>query len=195
MLIRELTTFANFYEQASAEIEHASPPLKPYTVGTRDANAEYMRRQFRATIAIERVRAYVLARYGEELTIATSRRLLGDLIRTCALSVAEADVLPLEAAIDRLEATAAHGPRVVLRDRDKGPIVLGKSKPVLTKAQYNVVKALMDAGEAGLTKDTLVSKSGHQDARGILSRLAKRDKEWKNVIHFPGQPGGGYRIG
>jgi hypothetical protein len=85
-------------------------------------------------------------------------------------------------------------PRVVLRGRTDGPIVLQKTKKKLTKAQYNVVKALLDAGDIGLTKDQLVSQSGHEDACGILTRLADKDDDWKQVIHFAGQTGGGYRI-
>lgn len=85
-------------------------------------------------------------------------------------------------------------PRVVLRGREAGPIVLDKTKQRLTTPQYNVVKALLDAGDAGLTKDELVSKSGHEDARGILKRLTDSDPDWKKVIHFAGQTGGGYRI-
>jgi hypothetical protein len=91
-------------------------------------------------------------------------------------------------------AIPANGPRIVLRGRDEGPIVLGKPKRKLTTPQYNVVKALLGAGDAGLTKDELVSKSGHEDARGILTRLAEKDPDWKEVIHFAGQTGGGYRI-
>jgi hypothetical protein len=86
------------------------------------------------------------------------------------------------------------GPRVVLRGREEAPIVLGMPKPKLTLPRYNVVKALLDAGEAGLTKDELVNKSRHQDARGILNRLANSDPDWKQVIHFAGQTCGGYRI-
>jgi hypothetical protein len=87
-----------------------------------------------------------------------------------------------------------HSARVVLRDREEGPIVLGKTKRKLTNQQYNVVKALLEAGDLGLTKDELVSKSGHEDARGILKRLADSDPDWKGVIHFAGRTGGRYRI-
>jgi hypothetical protein len=41
--------------------------------------------------------------------------------------------------------------RVFLRGREEGPLVLGKEKQKLSKARYDVVKALLDAGEAGLT--------------------------------------------
>jgi hypothetical protein len=75
------------------------------------------------------------------------------------------------------------------------PIVYGTEKEQLTRAQYDVVKALLDAGERGLSKDELDSKSRHGDARKILQRLANSDPDWKAVIHFPGKPGIGYRIG
>ena len=56
-------------------------------------------------MAVERARpTYVLAHYGEDLTIGTARRILGDLIRKCGLSVDAAEILPLEAAMDRLDA-------------------------------------------------------------------------------------------
>jgi len=103
-LISNLTNFADFYEQASADIEHAELFQKLHARGTRDANADYYQREFWATTGIERVRAYVLAQYGEELTIRTARHVLGDLIRVHKLSVQTAGGLHLEAAMDRLEA-------------------------------------------------------------------------------------------
>lgn len=84
-------------------------------------------------------------------------------------------------------------PRVELRMRHEDPIVLGKPKKRLTKAQYNVIQALLSARDRGLTKDQLVEKSGHTDAVNVLKRLAK-DLDWKKVIHLPGITGGGYRI-
>jgi hypothetical protein len=86
------------------------------------------------------------------------------------------------------------GERVVLRGRDEGPLLLGKPKRKLTTPRYNVVKALLDAGDVGLTKDELVTESGHEDARGILTRLAESDADWRKVIHFAGVTGGRYRI-
>ena len=86
-------------------------------------------------------------------------------------------------------------PAVVLASRTKQPIVRGTPKPILRVAQFNVVKALVDAGDTGLTVDQLVHHSGHTDARGILRRLADSDPDWRAVIHFPGKSGGHYRIG
>jgi hypothetical protein len=76
----------------------------------------------------------------------------------------------------------------------KPPIVLGKKKPVLTPAQYNVVQALLLAGEGGLSKDELDKKSGHKEARKILKRLASSGADWASVIHFPRRKGMRYRI-
>jgi hypothetical protein len=87
------------------------------------------------------------------------------------------------------------GPRVILRGHNEGPIVLGKEKPPLTLAQHDAVKALLNAGERGLSKDDLDRKSGHGDTRKTLKRLAASDPDWKAVIHFPGKPGRGYSIG
>jgi hypothetical protein len=204
-LILNLTIFADFYERASADIDRAEPVLKPWVVGNRDANADYMQREFRATVAIDRVRAFVLARYGEDLTIGTARRLLGDLIRECTLTVEAAEALPLETAMDRIEpapvpaptgvfAPAADAARVVLRAPGERPLVCGEEKNKLTRQQYAVVKALLEAGERGLSKDELDRKSQCGDARKILKRLAQSDPGWEAVIHFGGIPGGGYRI-
>jgi hypothetical protein len=88
----------------------------------------------------------------------------------------------------------APAPAVVLHGQGKCPVVLGKSKPVLTFAQDNVVTALLQAGEGGLSKDELARNSGHTDALGILRRLAGKDPDWAAVIRFAGQTGGRYRI-
>jgi hypothetical protein len=92
-------------------------------------------------------------------------------------------------------AATAPSPAVILAGKTKQPIVRGKPKPVLRQPQYNVVKALVDAGDTGLTVDQLVHQSSHADARGILKRLAESDPDWRAVIHFPGKSGGHYRIG
>lgn len=84
-------------------------------------------------------------------------------------------------------------PPVVLNGQAKAPVVKGKPKPTLRHAQYNVVQALLRAGGGGLTKDQLVSQSGHSDAVNILKRLA-RDRDWATVIGLPGTSGKRYRI-
>lgn len=74
------------------------------------------------------------------------------------------------------------------------PIVRGKPKQRLTWAQYHVVKALLEAGNDGLTKNQLDSKTKRTDARKILKRLHDSDPDWAAVIHMPGIPGRHYRI-
>jgi hypothetical protein len=106
-LIYNLIAFADYYEQSSAAIACDDGTLRRLQIGQRDANADSMQRDFRATVAIDRVRAYVLGNYGADLTIGTSRRLLGDLVRRYGLTVSAAEEMTLEAAMDRLEANAA----------------------------------------------------------------------------------------
>jgi len=83
---------------------------------------------------------------------------------------------------------------VVLNGQGEAVFVFGITKPPLTHPQYNVVQALLEAGDAGLGKDRLVQVSGHSDARGILNRLAKLDGDWARAIQMPGKPNGRYRI-
>jgi hypothetical protein len=108
-LIHNLAVFADFYERASADIDREEGVTKPWSIGNRDANADVMQRDFQATVAIDRVRAYVLALYGADLTIGTARRLLGDLIRRFALTVKAAEELLLEEAMDKLDAAESRG--------------------------------------------------------------------------------------
>jgi hypothetical protein len=83
---------------------------------------------------------------------------------------------------------------VFLYGSSEHPTVNGKTKGRLRNTQYNVVLALIQAGDEGLTKDQLDHKSGHGDARKILSRLANSDPDWKIAIYLPGVKGMGYRI-
>jgi hypothetical protein len=92
-------------------------------------------------------------------------------------------------------AAPASDRRVVLRGFSDHPTVCGVEKRPLTLPQYDVVSALLEAGERGLGKDELERKSKHGDARKILKRLAESDPDWSAVIRFPGRAGGGYRIG
>jgi hypothetical protein len=87
-----------------------------------------------------------------------------------------------------------NGP-VVLRGPGDCPIVGGVQKRPLTLPQYEVVKAVLQAGERGLSKDELNRNSKHEDARKILKRLADSDADWEAIIHFAGRAGGRYRIG
>jgi hypothetical protein len=104
-----------------------------------------------------------------------------------------------DAVSDENQADARPSPviassRVQLYGRSDPPLIDGTPSAALTAAQYDVVQALLAAGEKGLTKDALDRKSGRGDARKILSRLAKRDPKWEAVIAFAGKSGMGYRI-
>jgi hypothetical protein len=115
-----------------------------------------------------------------------------------AVEAKRAAVMNLAASIPAPEVAPRHqdeGPRVVLRSPSERPSVCGEEKDRLTLAQYEVVQALLAAGERGLSKDELDRKSKRGDARKVLKRLAESDPDWKAVIHFPGKPGRGYRIG
>jgi hypothetical protein len=83
---------------------------------------------------------------------------------------------------------------VLLFDRHDKPVVNGNEKPTLTNAQYDVVLALLQTGDKGLTKDELDRESRRGDARKIIKRLSDGDSDWQSVISFPGTPGKGYRI-
>jgi hypothetical protein len=94
----------------------------------------------------------------------------------------------------RLDVKVNSNRSVLLGKRGDQPVVHCKKKDVLNNTRYDVVKALLDAGDTGLTKDKLKEKSGHEDALGILRRLANSDPDWGRVIQFPGSSYGGYRI-
>lgn len=85
---------------------------------------------------------------------------------------------------------------VVLRGPTDCPLVLGREVPRLTQPQYDVIQALVAAGEKGLSLDQLKRLSGHDTAEKTLKGLAKNKKltEWKRVILLPGKPYCRYRL-
>lgn len=83
---------------------------------------------------------------------------------------------------------------LLLFGRTDHPLINDTEMPILTNAQYDVVLALLNAGEKGLTKDKLDRNSNHGDARKILKRLSNTDANWNSVISFPGKTGSGYRM-
>jgi hypothetical protein len=90
---------------------------------------------------------------------------------------------------------SAARPSVSLCRINKQATVLNKPKPKLSDRECDVVQALLNAGERGLSKDDLDKKSGHSDARKVLKALRESDSDWATVIQMPGKPGqGGYRI-
>ena len=102
--------------------------------------------------------------------------------------------VPAGAAGDANVEPVAQSKQVKLFGRGERPMVKNKYKPPLSSAAYDVVYTLIQAGDAGLTKDKLDTESGHGDARKTMKRLADRDCDWKAVLAFPGKPGRGYRI-
>ncbi len=83
--------------------------------------------------------------------------------------------------------------RVLLFGRNDSPVVDGKPKPLLTKAQYDVIRTLIEAGLVGLSKDQLIFASKHGGAVTTLRHL-RDDSDWADVLPLPGRPGRGYRI-
>jgi hypothetical protein len=105
---------------------------------------------------------------------------------TCTLAYA---FDPRQADVKHLQ---ARDQKVRLQGPGKPVLLEGKEKPALSKTAYAVVEALVKANGAGLKKAALEKVCG--DARGVLKRLAKSDKDWRAVIHFPKSAGRGYRI-
>jgi hypothetical protein len=202
-----LLVIANWYLTCSEGMQVGPWYEQRYAHGTREANLSDFIQTYQAVSDSDRFRSIVLARYGSDLCFNVLNRLIADLVKESdgALTIGGAEKMTLGEAVERLEkprrATTSGpigepecGPRVVLRRLGERPVVGGVEKGRLTLPQYDVVKALLDAGERGLSKDDLDRKSKHGDARKILKRLAESDPDWKAVISFPDKPGGGYRI-
>ena len=87
-----------------------------------------------------------------------------------------------------------NGPAVILKDPNDPPVVLGKTKSLLTGAQYATVKAALDASLEGkrLSMTELDKRSGYADSRKYLAELAKLDSDWKAVIIMARKRGRGY---
>ena len=94
----------------------------------------------------------------------------------------------------RTQRSLDDGCPVVLREPGQPCRVLGKEKPKLTAAQYNVVAALLAAGDDGLTKDQLIRKSNGGGAIRTMKDLAGNDDDWGKVLFLAGKTGGRYRI-
>jgi hypothetical protein len=105
-----------------------------------------------------------------------------------------ADLIPLlrDTARDAL----LGGPIVSLGSSHREPVrVLTSSLKLKTKAQFDVISALLAAGDAGLTGDQLIVRSKHTDAVNVLGRVKSSAPAWYAVIHLPGPGGERYRIG
>ena len=82
----------------------------------------------------------------------------------------------------------------MLRGKGERPLVLGRDASPVTSAQYDVLHALIKAGEGGLSLTELAKRSGHGSARNVLKNLAASSSEWQQVILLPGAPGRRYRL-
>ncbi len=102
-LIYNLTAIADSYETATAEMDRTPGFEKRYVYSGREANAHAMQQAFRATEGIDRVRGYVLSTYGDELTLTSGRRFLGDIVRVCGLAVEKAESFLLDEAMSLLQ--------------------------------------------------------------------------------------------
>ncbi len=80
---------------------------------------------------------------------------------------------------------------VILLGDNECPIVKGTKKEKLSGSSYKLIKELIEAGEDGLTKDTIERASSA--ARRTLKRL-REDKDWQEVIEMAEKTGRGYRI-
>jgi hypothetical protein len=84
---------------------------------------------------------------------------------------------------------------IVLRSIDEQPVVNGVKKAAIrSTVAYDGLRALIQAGEQGLTKDRLDRQSRHTDTRKSLRELAESDPDWKTVILLPGTAGMRYRV-
>jgi hypothetical protein len=104
------------------------------------------------------------------------------------------EIVPAAATVESPRQPVVTSKRVTLFQPDEAPLVYGRKKSLLTLPQYKVIKALIEAGTDGLTERQLFDKSGHTDVRGIMKRVAEKDRDWKKVICFANQPGRRYRI-
>jgi hypothetical protein len=109
----------------------------------------------------------------------------------------------IRAALNQLPADPSPSPapvaqseRVQLFKRSAVPVAIvdGVDVNALTEPRYNVVQALLQAGEDGHTKDSWDVASGHTESRKIAKRLANKHPHWAAVLDFPGKTGGRYRI-
>jgi hypothetical protein len=105
----------------------------------------------------------------------------------CLIAAGYGDQVPPEVARDLTS------PPVELRGEGRPPVVLGVPKPPLTKAAYDVVWMMLQAGERGLRAADLEAK--HGSARAIVRRLIESDpKGWGRVIVKTRGQQGRYRI-
>ena len=108
--------------------------------------------------------------------------------------VLEIQATPLEKIPDK---TIAQFGRVYLlehRKKDLNVFIKGDGYYCLTEIRHSVIRALVEAGENGLTKDELTDRSGAEDGYGTFRQI-KAKEPWDVILQSPGKKGqGGYRI-
>jgi len=80
--------------------------------------------------------------------------------------------------------------RVILKGRGEAPIVEGTPVPRLTSSQFNVVKALIDAGEEGLSWAEITRHKA--DAVKTLKRLVRTQPHWAPFFNLAEKRGARY---
>lgn len=109
------------------------------------------------------------------------------------ISLKAATEMTLDECIERFEEYMnPPGPTVELDGEGKPTRVLGECMPALTSAQYKLVKALVEAGDKGLSKAELEGIAG--DPLKTLRRLRTKYPLWAEAIQMAGRAYGRYRI-
>lgn len=192
-LIQELVEFADYYEGMTAQSARAAPYHATHLLGARDANSAFDQIRFRTIIGIDRLRAYIYSHFpGEELTIGTARRFLGDLIRTCRLSFSGAESLELVDALDRIEAAVCRTPNIapttpkpeLLEMKPTGTEGGEAVKPIpvpdwinrhFSRKQFTLLKALF--GKPEVTEDELCTALAYTNPATGAGNLDRRVSE------------------
>lgn len=125
------------------------------------------------------------------LNLETMKQLRHKVAKAKGLTLPEVNAMSLG---EFVAALCGPEPVVTLQGQEKPVIVFGKKLEKLSKKQYDVVKALLDAGETGLTESKLQENSKCEDARKTLGRIRAKGPEWREAIDMAGEPGRGYRI-
>lgn len=82
--------------------------------------------------------------------------------------------------------------KVILYGPGYPPRVSGHLMKKLSNRRYDLIAALVEAGEDGLTKDCM--ESVVPSARRMLKKLRHDDKHWRSAIQMAEETGQGYRI-
>jgi hypothetical protein len=208
-LVEHMRRFGENYCQAAEQIQEQNPIIQKHSRIQLGALVIHERDSLQRIPGFTELREQTRALWDEEISFAVGQRIVEALVQRSngSLSASAAEGLTLAEAVAWLSAPAGtlakqkvaaeptNGGRVVLGGPGECPIVGGVEKRPLTRAQYDVVNTLLEAGERGLSKDELDRRSKRGDARKILKRLAESDPGWNAVIQFPKIPGVGYRIG